>query len=82
MVQDWGMTTFPFVGGHEVVGKIAEIGDKVKHLKVGDVIGIGWQSDSCNSCEMCASDNDNLCSSSTQTIVGRDGGFANYIKVD
>ena len=81
-LNDWGMTTFPFVGGHEVVGKIVEIGDQVKDIKTGDVIGIGWQSKSCNSCEMCESDHDNLCSSSTQTIVGRDGGFANYIKVD
>mgnify|MGYP000638314645 CR=1 FL=1 len=51
--NEWGMTVYPFVPGHEVVGKIAAAGDHVKHVKVGDRVGIGWLCGSCADCEWC-----------------------------
>ena len=45
--NDWGLTQYPFVPGHEVVGKDAAVGDRVKTLKDGQPIGAGWFSHSC-----------------------------------
>ncbi len=46
--NDWGLTTYPFVPGHEVVGTIAALGAKVKELKIGQRVGLGWFSRSCS----------------------------------
>ena len=47
--NDWGMTQYPFVGGHEVVGTIIAVGDSVKGVKVGDRVGLGWNASTCGS---------------------------------
>lgn len=78
--NDWGMTAYPFVPGHEVVGKIIAVGDAVKHLKVGQVAGLGWQAGSCMHCDQCMRGDHNLCSHSEATIVGRYGGFADKVR--
>jgi len=59
--NDWGLTTYPFVPGHEVVGTIAALGAKVKELKLGQRVGLGWFSRSCFTCETCMSGDQNLC---------------------
>jgi uncharacterized zinc-type alcohol dehydrogenase-like protein len=48
--NEWQMTVYPFVPGHEAVGKIVAIGDRVKHLKIGDKVGLGWFSESDMTC--------------------------------
>jgi len=73
---DWGMTSFPFVPGHEVIGTVSAVGTAAKKLKVGDRVGLGWISGSCMSCEQCLSGRQNICPNSEATIVGRFGGFA------
>ncbi|TAI49613.1 NADPH-dependent aldehyde reductase Ahr [Flagellimonas allohymeniacidonis] len=78
--NEWGMTQFPFVPGHEVVGEIVSIGEEVKNLKVGDKVGLGWFSESCMHCNQCMGGNHNLCPTAEQTIVGRYGGFADYVR--
>ncbi len=78
--NDWGVTQYPFVPGHEVVGKIVRAGDAVKGVSVGDVVGLGWFSHSCLHCNQCLSGNHNLCASNGQTIVGRYGGFADFVR--
>ncbi|HIK14584.1 MAG TPA: NAD(P)-dependent alcohol dehydrogenase [Leptolyngbyaceae cyanobacterium M33_DOE_097] len=78
--NDWGITKYPFVPGHEVVGKVAAIGDRVTTVKVGDQVGLGWFSHSCMHCEWCMSGNHNLCLTAEQTIVGRHGGFADKVR--
>ena len=80
--NDWGMTVYPFVPGHEVVGTVAALGDHTKRLKVGDRVGLGWYSDSCGSCEQCLSGNQNLCAKAEGTIVGRHGGFATHVRAN
>jgi alcohol/geraniol dehydrogenase (NADP+) len=40
--NEWGMTQYPFVPGHEVVGTIAEVGSRVHKLQVGQRVGLGW----------------------------------------
>ena len=78
--DDWGQTQYPFVPGHEIVGEVVEIGNEVKNLKIGDYVGLGWFSESCMHCNQCMEGNHHLCGSAEQTIVGRHGGFANYVR--
>ncbi|NHC34078.1 NADPH-dependent aldehyde reductase Ahr [Scytonema millei] len=78
--NDWGITQYPFVPGHEVVGKIADVGSAVKKLQVGQRVGLGWYSRSCMTCEWCMSGNHNLCATAEGTIVGRYGGFADKVR--
>ncbi len=76
----WGMTTFPFVPGHEVAGVIGQAGTNVKHLRVGQRVGLGWHAGYCLTCSSCMSGEHNLCESSEGTIVGRHGGFADKVR--
>jgi uncharacterized zinc-type alcohol dehydrogenase-like protein len=78
--NDWQMTQYPFVPGHEIVGKIATIGEGITHLKPGQTVGLGWFSKSCMTCKECMSGNHNLCPSAEGVIVGRHGGFANKVR--
>ena len=78
--NEWHITAYPLVPGHEVIGRIARTGGNVKHLKVGDTVGLGWFSGSCMTCDQCMSGNHNLCGSNEQTIVGRFGGFADKVR--
>jgi uncharacterized zinc-type alcohol dehydrogenase-like protein len=78
--NDWGMTQYPIVPGHEVVGTIAAVGDAVKKLQVGQRVGLGWYSRSCMTCEWCTSGSHNLCLTAEGTIVGRHGGFADKVR--
>ncbi len=78
--NEWGVSAYPLVPGHEVVGTIASIGSHVKHLHIGDTVGLGWFSGSCMTCDQCMSGNHNLCASNEQTIVNRFGGFADKVR--
>ena len=78
--NDWGLSVYPFVGGHEVVGKVVAVGDQVKHLKVGQTVGLGWYSGSCMTCRQCMSGDHNLCPTVEGTIVHRHGGFATQVR--
>ncbi len=78
--NDWGISSFPLVPGHEVVGTIAALGDAVKHLKVGQKVGLGWFAGSCMTCLSCMSGDHNLCPEADQTIIGRQGGFAERVR--
>jgi alcohol/geraniol dehydrogenase (NADP+) len=80
--NDWKSSVYPFVGGHEVVGKVVEIGNMVGHLKIGDRVGVGWQSGACLECRDCLRGDENLCDHNKATIVGRHGGFADNIIID
>ena len=78
--NEWGMTQYPFVPGHEVVGTIAQVGSAVTQLTVGQRVGLGWNSASCMHCEWCISGHHNLCLTAEGTIVGRHGGFADKVR--
>lgn len=78
--NDWGNSQFPLVPGHEIVGEITAIGSEVKGLKVGDKVGMGWYSESCMHCNQCVDGKQHLCNKAEGTIVGRHGGFADYVR--
>ncbi|MCX7810812.1 MAG: NAD(P)-dependent alcohol dehydrogenase [Leptospiraceae bacterium] len=80
--NDWGISKYPLIPGHEIIGTVEETGKNVKHLKKGMRVGIGWQADSCGYCEYCLKGMEQLCSRNQPTCVGRPGGFAHSIIVN
>lgn len=78
--NEWGMSRFPFVPGHEVIGHVTAVGPQAKGLKVGQKVGIGWTAESCMHCRQCLSGHQNLCASATPTIGGHHGGFADKVR--
>lgn len=78
--NEWGMTQYPFVPGHEVAGRIAAMGEHVSKFAIGDRVGLGWHSAYCNECSSCMTGNQNLCDAVQGTIVGRHGGFADKVR--
>ncbi|KAG6387605.1 hypothetical protein SASPL_152797 [Salvia splendens] len=63
----FGMTQYPIVPGHEIVGVVTEVGKKVGKVKVGDKVGVGYMVGSCRSCESCQDDLENYCPKSIPT---------------
>ncbi|MCP5364227.1 MAG: NAD(P)-dependent alcohol dehydrogenase [Hyphomicrobiales bacterium] len=78
--NEWGITAYPFVPGHEVAGTIAAAGDHIRHLSVGQRVGLGWHCGYCMTCDPCMSGDHNLCAKAEGTIVGRHGGFADKVR--
>ena len=78
--NEWGLTQYPFVPGHEAVGTIAAVGEGVTTLNIGQRVGLGWFSRSCTTCEWCMSGDPNLCLTAEGTIVSRHGAFANKVR--
>lgn len=78
--NDWGMTAYPFVGGHEAVGEICAVGSNVKGLEIGDNVGLGWNAKTCGSCDNCISGYQIHCPELVGTIVERHGGFADRVR--
>ena len=76
----WGMTTYPFVPGHEIIGTVEATGKHVKGLSIGQRVGVGWSSGSCGVCESCLTGYQNLCSSNVPTVLGPYGGFAERVR--
>lgn len=79
----YGITTYPFIPGHEIVGYVSDVGGAVTNLKEGDRVGIGWQGRSCMKCEWCLQGEEQLCldivSSGTWVPFG---GFSSSVLVD
>ena len=80
--NDWGASRYPFIPGHEIVGTVSALGSEVRRHKLGDRVGIGWQADSCGICEWCRSGEEHLCSFAQPTCIGRNGGYADAIRVN
>jgi len=78
--NDWGMSVYPLVAGHEVVGTVSAVGKQVKTVAVGNAVGLGWYAGSCMSCRQCMSGDHNLCAAAEHTIVGHHGGFAEKVR--
>jgi uncharacterized zinc-type alcohol dehydrogenase-like protein len=78
--NDWGFSQYPAVLGHEVIGRVVEVGPAARGIKVGQRVGIGWNSASCMFCKQCLSGDQHLCATATATIVGHKGGFASRVR--
>ena len=80
--DDWDISRYPLVPGHEVIGEVVEVGSQVTHLKTGDRVGVGWQQGACMQCRDCLKGHQNLCDQAEGLIVSGYGGFADYMVVD
>jgi uncharacterized zinc-type alcohol dehydrogenase-like protein len=78
--NEWGISQFPAILGHEVVGRITAMGAHTKGLAVGQRVGVGWYSGSCMHCRQCMSGSQHLCAEAQPTILGHRGGFASHIR--
>ncbi len=78
--NDWGISQYPAILGHEVIGRITAVGPSAKGLKVGQPVGVGWYSGSCMHCRQCLSGSQHLCPEAQATIVGHRGGFASHVR--
>lgn len=79
----YGISGFPFVPGHEIVGFISEMGSGVAGLKEGDRVGIGWQGRSCGVCAWCQQGETQLCMAIEETTVMVPfGGFSSSVVAD
>src|SRR4029077_8279563 len=77
--NDWAFSQYPAILGHEVIGRVSAIGPNAKGLKVGQRVGVGWNSGSCMHCHQCMSGHHHLCPQVQFPIVGHRGGFATHI---
>src|SRR2546426_1197192 len=59
--NEWGLSQYPAVLGHEVVGRVTAVGPNAKGLRVGQRVGVGWNSGSCMHCHQCMSGSHHLC---------------------
>jgi uncharacterized zinc-type alcohol dehydrogenase-like protein len=80
--NDWGISHYPFIPGHEVIGAVSAVGNEVRGLEVGQRVGLGWQSNSCGVCEWCLRGLENLCPDAEGTCVHRHGGYADRVRAN
>jgi uncharacterized zinc-type alcohol dehydrogenase-like protein len=89
--NEWGATQYPCVPGHEIVGRVAKVGRKVKKFKLGDRAAVGCLVDSCRKCRSCKADLEQFCTQgATFTYNSHDkhaggltyGGYSQSIVVD
>jgi len=79
--NDWGMSMYPMVPGHEIVGRVTKTGDHVSKFKVGDTVGVGCMVDSCRECEDCKDDKEQYCQKGsvyTYNGIEKDGKTVTY----
>ena len=88
--NDWGWTKFPNVPGHEIVGRVTEVGGQVTRHKVGDTVAVGCLVDSCQHCDQCHAGEEQYCRNgrtdtynSPDRITGDNtlGGYSKHIVV-
>lgn len=89
--NEWKFTTYPCVPGHEIVGRVAEIGDEVAGFKIGDKVGVGCIVDSCRKCPACKEGLQQYCQvgmvgtyGGVEPVIGGPtyGGYSDSIVVD
>jgi len=89
--NDWGGAMYPVVPGHEIIGRVTEVGENVKNFKAGDLVGVGCMVDSCQTCNSCKENLEQYCENgATFTYNGEDkhlgghtfGGYSEKIVVD
>lgn len=70
--DDWDMTTYPVVPGHEIIGRVTAVGDGVDKFKVGDMVGVGCIVDTCRTCSSCENGLEQYCAEGVWTYNGVD----------
>jgi uncharacterized zinc-type alcohol dehydrogenase-like protein len=78
--NEWGISQYPAVLGHELVGRVTAVGPNAKRITVGQRVGVGWFSGSDMHCRQCMSGSHHLCPQAQATIIGHRGGFATHVR--
>jgi propanol-preferring alcohol dehydrogenase len=71
----------PMILGHQVVGRVAQLGAGASRFRVGDRVGVAWIYSACGECAQCRAGNENLCSDFRATGRDANGGYAEYMTV-
>ncbi|QCR38232.1 NAD(P)-dependent alcohol dehydrogenase [Nissabacter sp. SGAir0207] len=88
--NDWGFGAYPMVPGHEIVGRVTDVGAGVKRFKEGDIVAVGCMVDSCQTCDQCRQGEEQYCrEGNTPTYAGHDritgeltqGGYSKHLVV-
>jgi len=88
--NDWGWSIYPIVPGHEIIGRVIEVGSEVTRFKPSDAVAVGCMVDSCQHCDQCRKGEEQLCREGmTLTYAGRDritqdityGGYSKHVVV-
>jgi len=90
--NDWKGSSYPVVPGHEIIGRVVEVGNGVNNYKIGDLVGVGCLVDSCQTCSSCEQDLEQFCengatftyNSADKHILGKEtyGGYSTSVVVD
>lgn len=72
----------PIIPGHEIVGRVAELGSDVSGFSQGERVGVPWLGATCGVCPYCRSGRENLCDAPQFTGYTRDGGYATHVVAD
>jgi propanol-preferring alcohol dehydrogenase len=78
---DLALPKLPVVPGHQIVGVVENVGEKVTRFRKGDRLGVPWLNSTCGTCEYCMAGKENLCDNARFTGYHVDGGFAEYVIV-
>lgn len=83
-VADGDLTepVLPLIPGHQIIGRVEQLGDEITDLAVGDRVGVPWLGWSCGECRYCRSGQENLCDRARYTGYQLNGGFAEYCVAD
>lgn len=88
--EDWGKANYPLVPGHEIAGRVTQVGRNVTGFKVGDLAGVGCMVNACGSCDACKAHEEEYCAGAVFTYDHQDqfhnneitmGGYSNNIVV-
>ena len=89
--NEWGVSHYPLVPGHEIIGRVVATGDNVTKFSVGETVGVGVMVDSCRECHFCQQQEEQYCEAGfTPTYNGTDkytgnttfGGYAQHVIAD
>lgn len=73
---------YPMTPGHEIVGRVVEVGPSAVGVAVGDRVGVPWLGHTCGQCRYCLAGNENLCDFAQFTGYTLDGGYAQFVVAD
>lgn len=73
VANDWKNTNYPCVPGHEIIGRVTEVGSGVTKFKMGDIAGVGCMVDSCKSCKPCLDGDEQFCQGPTGMTMTYNG---------
>ena len=82
--NEWGISQFPVIAGHEVIGRVSALGEAAKNkgLSVGQRVGIGWTAKSCQHCDACINGEQVNCQQGSIPTIMNKGGFAEKLRAD